>query len=176
MLSASVIGPYHCVCAVCLVGSWETTGTNFFLMAVRLPVRERSTRKRRSSACSSSFLLTSDSHMAQVADKLARNKNKSKASSTPRAKPKRKPSSKVKAMKCQQDLTRCAHCSVKYGEASDTRRGDDWVKCLGCDAWFHESCAEVVGVLEEAEFHCRDCVWQWNVARPKLSQANVGGI
>lgn len=162
MLSASVIGPYHCLCAVCLVGSWETTGTNFFSMAVWLPV---CARKRRSSACSSSFLLTSDSHMTQVADKLAR--NKSKASSTPRAKPKRKPSNKVKAMKCKQGLTRCAHCSVKYGEASDTRRGDGSVKCLGCDAWFHESCTEVGGILEEAEFHRRDCVWQWNVARPK---------
>jgi len=74
------------------------------------------------------------------------------------AKPKRKPSNKVKAMKCKQGLTRCAHCSVKYGEASDTRRGDGSVKCLGCDAWFHESCTEVGGILEEAEFHRRDCV------------------
>jgi len=106
MLSASVIGLYYYVCAVCLVGSRETTGTNFFSMAVRLPVRERSTRKRRSSACSSSFLLTSDSHMAQVADKLAR--KTSKASGRPSAKPKRNPSNKVKALKSKQDLTRCA--------------------------------------------------------------------
>jgi len=94
--------------------------------------------------------------MAQVADKVAR--KKSKASSTPSAKPKGKPSNKVKATKSKQDLTRCAHCSVMYGDASDTRRGDDWVQCLGCNAWFHETCAEVVGILEEEEFHCRDCV------------------
>ena len=39
-----------------------------------------------------------------------------------------------------------------------TRRGDYWVQCLGCKAWFHETCAEVVGILVEAEFNCRDCV------------------
>jgi len=44
-----------------------------------------------------------------------------------------------------------------YRVASDMRK-DDWVKCLGCDVWFHESCVEVVRILEETEFHCKDCV------------------
>jgi len=85
--------------------------------------------------------------MAQAADKLGKKKSKAKS----KAKPKRKPKNKVKATNSKPDLTRCAHCSVMYGEGSDKRREDDWVQCLGCKAWFHKSCAEVVGILEEAE-------------------------
>jgi len=35
---------------------------------------------------------------------------------------------------------------------------DDWVQCRGCNKWWHEGCAEVVGLLDETEFHCKDCL------------------
>jgi len=65
--------------------------------------------------------------MNQVADKVAR--KKSKASSTPSTKPKIKPSNKQKAKKCKQASTRCAHCSVMYG---DLIREEE---ITGCNAW-----------------------------------------
>jgi len=144
------------VCVCVSIGSRETTETNFFSTAVRLPVRERSTSTRKRPTTSPSFLLTSDSHMAYVADKLAKKKPKSSSKTVSKGRPKKQ--STNKATQHKHDSTKCAHCSVMYGAANDKRKEDDWVQCLGCNKWWHESCAEVVGLLDETEFHCKDCL------------------
>jgi len=94
--------------------------------------------------------------MAYVADKLAKKKPKSSSKTVSKGRPKKQ--STNKATQHKHDSTKCAHCSVMYGAANDKRKEDDWVQCLGCNKWWHESCAEVVGLLDETEFHCKDCL------------------
>jgi len=36
--------------------------------------------------------------------------------------------------------------------------GDDWLKCQVC-SWLHESCAEIVGIIDDDGFACIDYFW-----------------
>ena len=56
------------------------------------------------------------------------------------------------------DSTKCAYCNVAYGAENDTRKSDDWLKCQVCNSWLHESCAEIVGVIDDDGFACKDCI------------------
>jgi len=137
-----------------------------------IPVRERSKRKRQTSR-SPSLLLTSDSHMSYVAEKLSRKKsktenpnNKQKATRGQRVKGtcKKTPANKNdrgvtgKGKPKSQDSTQCSKCFITYGTPNDSKINDEWVRCEGCFKWYHESCAEAVGIVDDDEFQCRDCL------------------
>lgn len=53
----------------------------------------------------------------------------------------------------------CAGCGVLYGEKTDSRCDEDWLKCNVCAKWFHDSCAQNFGILDvDDTFTCRNCV------------------
>lgn len=58
-----------------------------------------------------------------------------------------------------EDTDRCKICKLKFGDARDPKSAEDWIKCLQCLRWFHDSCAQANGILDEGdEFTCSDCV------------------
>jgi hypothetical protein len=52
----------------------------------------------------------------------------------------------------------CFYCRGVYGAENDEKADDDWLQCVKCGHWFHESCAELSGVLDDAYFTCKDCI------------------
>ena len=44
---------------------------------------------------------------------------------------------------------------IECGAENDKRRSDDWLKCQVC-SWLHESCAEIVGIIDDDGFACID--------------------
>lgn len=52
----------------------------------------------------------------------------------------------------------CANCQVQYGASDDPKVSEEWLDCIKFKAWFHESCAEECGVLDDLCFTCKDCV------------------
>jgi len=68
-----------------------------------------------------------------------------------------KSKSKSKPSKSK-DSTKCAYCNVAYGAENDTKKSDDWLKCQVCNSWLHESCAEIVGVIDDDGFACKECI------------------
>ena len=53
--------------------------------------------------------------------------------------------------------TPCHKCGVDFGDMADLKRNDDWFQCEPCSAWFHESCGEEVGILDDDSFTCQKC-------------------
>jgi len=54
---------------------------------------------------------------------------------------------------------KCNICSATYGDKGDIRSAEDWLKCAGCQFWFHESCAQANGVLDDDDtYTCIQCV------------------
>ena len=68
-----------------------------------------------------------------------------------------KPSNRQRHKQKSHDITQCSYCLVRYGAEDDARMSDDWVKCAGCSKCYQESCAEVVRILDDAEFYYKDC-------------------
>lgn len=53
--------------------------------------------------------------------------------------------------------TPCYKCGVDFGDASDHKRNEDWIQCKPCGEWFHESCGEEFGILDDDTFTCQGC-------------------
>lgn len=45
----------------------------------------------------------------------------------------------------EEDETECLGCGEKYNV---TTKNDDWIKCLHCQRWFHESCSKYVNLCD----------------------------
>jgi len=45
-----------------------------------------------------------------------------------------------------------------YGHDQNSKKDEEWLDCHTCHAWFHESCAEQCGVLDDLCFTCITCV------------------
>ena len=61
---------------------------------------------------------------------------------------------KTAAKKCP-----CAKCGWNYGDGKDPKKMEDWLSCVGCHKWLHESCAEECGVIDDTEeFTCEKCL------------------
>lgn len=56
----------------------------------------------------------------------------------------------------QQD--NCTLCHARFGDDSDKKKGEEWIQCCKCGHWFHESCGEDCGLLDDDVFYCKDCV------------------
>jgi hypothetical protein len=54
---------------------------------------------------------------------------------------------------------KCGKCKVLYGDKNDKKSDEEWLKCNGCARWFHDSCAQNFGILDDDDsFTCCDCV------------------
>ena len=53
----------------------------------------------------------------------------------------------------------CAECGAKFGDRKDPKINEDWLPCAGCSKVFHETCAEVNGIIDDDDmFTCKACV------------------
>ena len=51
----------------------------------------------------------------------------------------------------------CNLCFWSYGENDDPKRDDVWLQCGKCEHWYHETCAEEYGILDDSTFTCYNC-------------------
>lgn len=75
----------------------------------------------------------------------------------------RKPRAQQAKRRCRNNLAagslegECQSCGKKYGADDDEKREEDWLQCIGCKCWYHESCAECCGILDDINFTCKNC-------------------
>lgn len=56
-------------------------------------------------------------------------------------------------------VDKCPRCGRCYGEDRDPELTDDWISCDICRTWFHQSCAEDDGIIDDDEkFTCFACL------------------
>lgn len=49
--------------------------------------------------------------------------------------------------------------NFSYGATDDPKQYDDWVKCMICNNWYHLTCAEDSGLIDDDEnFFCVVCL------------------
>ena len=47
----------------------------------------------------------------------------------------------------------------QYGDKSDPQAHVEWYMCIACQAWFHLTCAEQHGILDDCDyFTCEKCL------------------
>ena len=47
----------------------------------------------------------------------------------------------------------------RYGSAEDPKPTEEWTSCLWCMSWYHDSCAEDSGVMDDdGTFTCAECL------------------
>lgn len=113
---------------------------------VTLPHRKRGPTRKRSKP--PSFLLTSSDHFNYMM-KTKKNKSGRKAVNQTKAKP--------GTSKEGNDV--CLACKFRYGSVNDPKKTEEWVKCSLCEGWYHQTCAEDNGIIDDASFNCRDCLF-----------------
>lgn len=109
--------------------------------------------------------------MAQVADKLARkskarSRNAQKKQNAKRemqpVKMENSKGQKKKRQNCKkgakaEEVYYCTLCRGRYGDEFHAKGTEDWIDCCTCKKWYHESCAEESGILDDDVFTCRMC-------------------
>lgn len=96
-----------------------------------------------------------------VASAENRIKNKGKAAKTKALKIKKSAKSKMdksRPTQHQQDNCKCNGCNAQFGDVSDPKKTEEWIECCKCNAWFHETCAEECGLMDDDVFWCKNCV------------------
>lgn len=58
----------------------------------------------------------------------------------------------------RKDRTKCAYYTVEYSAKNDPRKSDEWLGCQVCNSWLHESCAEIVGIIDDDGFTRKNCI------------------
>jgi hypothetical protein len=56
-----------------------------------------------------------------------------------------------KSRRQQSDMTLCTSCGIAYGDPQDPKSTEEWLKCKSCNSWFHLSCTENTGIIEDDE-------------------------
>jgi len=51
----------------------------------------------------------------------------------------------------------CASCGWIYSDPDDPKLSEEWIMCKECCKWYHQSCAEDNGVLDDLFFSCKAC-------------------
>jgi len=134
--------------------------------------RQRTTKSGRAHLVS--FALTSNAHLDDVVAKEAKRSNKQTAPKKMHKMPKKavgghkkqtkKSLNKIKRgaesskQKNKVDQDHCARCKARYGDPADKKSSDDWIACCQCGVYFHESCAEAFGILDDDTFTCQTCL------------------
>lgn len=50
----------------------------------------------------------------------------------------------------------CVYCHVLYGTSNNKKAAEEWLECGKCHVWYHKSCVELCGVLDNFYFTCKD--------------------
>ena len=62
-----------------------------------------------------------------------------------------------KKMAVQHDTTLCSFCGIQFGD-KNKKATEDWIQCCQCSAWFHETCGEDCGLMDDDIFYCKNCI------------------
>ena len=117
---------------------------------VALPTRQRSNRTR---AKPPSSTLTSEEHFQYLSKKKTKNIPKTQKTQKTHKKAEKKATVVSSATVEGEDV--CSYCQGAYGSS---KVGDDWIRCNICSKWFHESCGEQSGILDDELFVCGNCI------------------
>jgi len=52
----------------------------------------------------------------------------------------------------------CARCKARYVDPAGKKSSEERIACCQCDVYFHESCAEEFGILDDETFTCQTCL------------------
>ena len=53
----------------------------------------------------------------------------------------------------------CSVCHYIYNDSKDPLKHEDWIMCMSCRIWQHDSCAQSNGVFDEDEgYLCQKCL------------------
>lgn len=110
-----------------------------FKLLITIPVRECPTTSRQR-AKPPSYDLTSDAHFTLIKERGVKNKTTKNTR--------------------QVNQEACAICQHSYGNIKDPKVTEDWLSYQVCSQWFHESCAENNGVIDDkGVLTCKDCLF-----------------
>ena len=57
------------------------------------------------------------------------------------------------------DDGKCSLCGMQYGDDSDPKLQEEWLQCVGCKSWLHETCAEQFGIIDDnSKLTCFKCL------------------
>ena len=127
-----------------------------FKSLITLPVREWPTTSRQR-AKPPPYDLTSKDHFYLIKEKALKIKQKQK-----QANKSMKQSTAKKTLKKvgQVNQVPCNVCQHSYGDSDDPKSTEEWVSCAVCSHWFHESCAEDNGEIDDDNaFTCKGCLF-----------------
>lgn len=111
-----------------------------------------------------SYELTSDETMTFVRNSKATAKERTMSSKNvnpPKIsqRKKRRRSATINKADMATDNTPCTWCHIQYGDSNDPLLYDSWMACTVCGHWYHSSCAEQDGVLEDdGKLFCSACI------------------
>ncbi len=132
---------YHCNPTTSGREDWSGD-TARSLLPIKLPIREHPTT-RCQRAKPPSYNLTSSDHFSIIREKGVKNQGQKQ---------------KTKEMKTRQvEQEACTICQHSYGDRKDQKSTEEWLSCAVCVQWFHESCAEGNGVIDDdGSLTCKD--------------------
>jgi len=86
-------------------------------------------------------------------------KNSRASATASKTKTKTAKNSRASASASNDDNTPCTFCRVQYGSAQDPLKHEIWIACNTCRKWYHSTCAENNGVMEDdGTFLCSSCL------------------
>jgi len=106
-----------------------------------------------------SYELTSDDTLEFVRQRAKPQKTKKPKKADSRMETKTTKNSRASASASNDDNTPCTFCRVQYGSAQDPLKHEIWIACNTCRKWYHSTCAENNGVMEDdGTFLCSSCL------------------
>jgi hypothetical protein len=55
------------------------------------------------------------------------------------------------------DQSHCTYCNFVFNDPTDPKLDEGWLMCHNCTSWYHNSCAEMDGLLDDFNFTCKSC-------------------
>ena len=52
----------------------------------------------------------------------------------------------------------CSVCGILENSVEDIEFAQDWIQCITCKGWCHESCGEMGGIFDDDYFTCAQCI------------------
>lgn len=111
-----------------------------------------------------SYELTSDEtmnfvHSRKLTVRPTEKAKKAKKTAKPRKENQKVTKSVASGTSGHADKTPCKWCHVQYGYSKDKLLHETWIACTVCGNWYHLSCAELDGVLEDdGKLFCSACL------------------
>jgi len=115
-------------------------------------VKLRDEKKRKVSSVSKALF----KEMEKCGDNHKRKQCKVRSRQKQQNKQQKKGKSEPKKTADEQET--CTLCGFVFGDSSDPKLSEDWAVCVVCQKWFHDTCAQADGILDDDDlFTCGKC-------------------